>query len=109
MSIRFKLTTTIVAVLLIANSLLSFLVLEYLSRVWLGEVQTRVQQNVAAARTAYDGQAEQIAAALEGMTFIHEFATAVEREDTAQIEAALGELHARGGWISLSCWTRRGG
>jgi two-component system NtrC family sensor kinase len=66
MSIRFKLTTIAVAVILIANSLLSFLSLQYLSHVWLGEVQKRVQRNLSAARAAYDQQVKRIAAYLQG-------------------------------------------
>ena len=46
MSIRLKLTTTAIAVILVANSLLSFITLQYLSHVWMGEVQTRVQRNL---------------------------------------------------------------
>ena len=42
MSIRFRLTIAAIAVILVANSLLSFLALQYLGRVWMGEVQTRV-------------------------------------------------------------------
>ena len=44
MSIRLKLTTTAIAVILVANSLLSFITLQYLSRVWMDEVQTRVKR-----------------------------------------------------------------
>ena len=62
MTIRFKMTTIVVAVLLVANSLLSFVTLRYLGSVWLGEVQTRVQRNLNSARTAYDKRVELIAA-----------------------------------------------
>ena len=37
-----KLTTTAIAVILVANSLFSFVMLQYLSHAWMGEVQTRV-------------------------------------------------------------------
>ena len=50
MTIRFKLTTTVIAVILVANSLLSFITLQYLNHVWMGEVQTRVGRNLSAAR-----------------------------------------------------------
>ena len=53
MSIRFKLTTAVIAVILVANSLLSFITLQYLGHVWLGEVQTRVRRNLNSARAAY--------------------------------------------------------
>ncbi len=66
MTLRFKMTTIVVAVLLIANSLLSFVTLRYLGSVWLGEVQTRVQRNLNSARAAYDKRVELIAAFLKG-------------------------------------------
>jgi hypothetical protein len=42
MGIRFKLTTIAVAVILVANSLLFYGALQYLSYAWLQEVQNRV-------------------------------------------------------------------
>jgi hypothetical protein len=50
MSIRFRLTIAAIAVILVANSLLSFLALQYLGSVWMGEVQTRVRRNLNSAR-----------------------------------------------------------
>ncbi len=50
MSIRFKMATIAVAVILVANSLLSFSTLRYLGSVWLNEVQTRVERNLGSAR-----------------------------------------------------------
>ena len=41
MTIRFKLTTVAIAIILVANSLLSFVALQYLGQVWLQEVQKR--------------------------------------------------------------------
>ena len=66
MSIRFKMTTIAVAVILVANSLLSFLALRYLGSVWLREVQTRVQRNLNSARAAYQKHVELISAFLRG-------------------------------------------
>ena len=53
MSIRFRLTIAVIAVILVVNSLLSFLALQYLGSVWMGEVQTRVRRKSASARAAY--------------------------------------------------------
>jgi nitrate/nitrite-specific signal transduction histidine kinase len=46
MSIRFKLTTIAIAVILVVNSFLSFVTVEYLGHIWLGEIQTRVLRNL---------------------------------------------------------------
>ena len=64
MSIRFRLTIVAIAVILIANSLLSFITLQYLGRVWMGEVQTRVRRNLNSARAAYLDRVDVIAAFL---------------------------------------------
>ena len=61
MSIRFRLTIAAIAVILVANSLLSFLALQYLGGVWMGEVQTRVRRNLNSARAAYQSHVDVIA------------------------------------------------
>lgn len=96
MTIRFKLTTTAVAVIIVANSLLSLITFFYLSRVWLGEVQTRVQRNLSSARTAYDNYITQIGALLKGRSLGHMLAAAVEHEERAALKAILRELQAAG-------------
>ena len=66
MTIRFKLTTTVIAVILVANLLFSFITLQYLNHVWMREVQTRVRRNLNAARAAYGNHLEVMAALLQG-------------------------------------------
>ena len=66
MTIRFKLTATVIAVILVANLLFSFITLQYLNHVWMQEVQTRVRRNLNAARAAYDNHLEVMAALLRG-------------------------------------------
>ena len=60
MTIRFKLTMMAIAGILVANSVLSLVIVEYLGGVWLGEVQTRVRRNLNAARARYDASVERI-------------------------------------------------
>lgn len=96
MSIRFKLTTVAVAVILVANSLLSFLTLQYLGHVWLQEVQTRVQRNLNSARAAYQKHIELIEASLETAALDHRLAAAAGRNDAAELEQVLRDLHATG-------------
>ena len=96
MTIRLKLTTTAVAVILVANSALSFITLEYLSRVWLGEVQTRVQRNLNAAREFYQKHVEVVGAFFEGRSLGRGLMTAVGRNDPAELQTVVRDLQKFG-------------
>ncbi len=96
MSIRFKLTITAVAVILVANSLLSFITLQYLGYVWLREVQTRVQRNLNSARAAYQKRGELVAACLEGAALDHGLRSALARSDRHELRSLLQDIHATG-------------
>ena len=87
MSIRFRLTIAAIAVILVANSLLSFITLQYLGRVWMGEVQTRVRRNLNAARAAYQKHLEVIAAFLRATARDRTLAAAVAENDRPALEA----------------------
>ncbi len=89
MSIRFRLTTTAIAVILVANSLFSFITLQYLTHEWMAEVQTRVRRNLNAARTAYYNHLDILAALLRGTARDRMLATALKRNDRAELEAIL--------------------
>jgi len=97
MSIRFKMTTIAVAVILITNSLLSFIALRYLGSVWLGEVQTRVQRNLNSARTAYRKHLELTGAFLRGTAHDRMLSEAVERHNAAELRALLDGIRQGGG------------
>ena len=94
MSIRFRLTIAAIAVILVANSLLSFLALQYLGSVWMGEVQTRVRRNLNSARAAYQSHAEVIAAFLRATARDRTLVAAVTGNDRATLEAMLHDLGA---------------
>ncbi len=94
MSIRFRLTIAAIAVILVANSLLSFLALQYLGRVWMGEVQTRVWRNLNSARAAYQSHAEVIAAFLRATARDRTLVAAVTGNDRPILEAMLHDLDA---------------
>ncbi len=96
MTIRFKMTTIVVAVLLVANTLLSFVALRYLGSVWLGEVQTRVQRNLNSARAAYDKRVELIAAYLRGTARDQRLITTATIRDLPELEALLTDIHYAG-------------
>jgi len=89
MSIRFRLTIAAIAVILVANSLLSFSALQYLGRVWMGEVQTRVRRNLSSARAAYENQLNVIAAFLLATSRDRTLADAVEENDRATLNSIL--------------------
>ncbi len=93
MSIRFKLTITAVAVILVANSCLSVITLHYLSRVWLEEVQTRVQRNLGSARAAYQKRVELIEAFLSGRVLDPSLAPAIEQGDEHRLQRVLDDIH----------------
>jgi len=92
MSIRFRLTIAAIAVILVANSLLSFLALQYLGRVWMREVQTRVRRNLNSARAAYQANSEVIAAFLQATARDRTLAAAVAENDRATLGAMLRSL-----------------
>jgi two-component system NtrC family sensor kinase len=97
MSIRFKMTTIAVAVILLANSLLSFLALRYLGSVWLGEVQTRVQRNLNSARAAYQKHVELIGAFLAGAARDRTLIDVLQRSDPTEVGPLLDDIHRSSG------------
>ena len=96
MTIRFKLTTTAIAVILVANSLFSFITLQYLNQAWMGEVQTRVRRNLNAARAAYGNHLDVMAALVRGAARDRTLAPALKQE-RAELEAMLRDLTGPGG------------
>ena len=92
MTIRFKLTTTAIAVILVANSLLSFMTLLYLNHVWMREVQTRVQRNLNVASAAYSNHLEVMAALLRATARDRALAAVLEQRDEKELAGVLREL-----------------
>ena len=109
MSIRFKMTTIAVAVILLVNSLLSFIALRYLGSVWLKEVQTRVQRNLNSARSAYEKRVELIAAFLEGTAHDPTLAEVIRRNDPGEIECVLYDIQQAGGMDFVTLLEPAGG
>ncbi|MCC6126075.1 MAG: cache domain-containing protein [Pirellulales bacterium] len=87
MTIRFKLTTTLIAIILVANSLLSFITLLYLSRVWMGEVQTRVRRNLNAARAAYCNHLDVMGALLRATARDRDLLSVLKQKKHSELEA----------------------
>ncbi len=97
MSIRFKMTTIAVAVILVTNSLLSIIALRYLGSVWLAEVQTRVQRNLNSARAAYRKRIDLIEAFLSGSARDSRLSESILQHDTEQFGALLDDIRRGGG------------
>jgi two-component system, NtrC family, sensor kinase len=97
MTIRFKLTTTMIAVILVANSVLSLFTFQYLSHVWLHEVQTRVQRNLNAARGAYNNHLQVTAALLQGIGRDRSLVSAVQRNEQGELQSFLHDVAGPGG------------
>lgn len=96
MTIRFRLTTMAVAAILVANAILSFVTFEYLSHVWMREVEVRVHRNLDRARTAYQHHLALIAALVTGKSLDRSLAAAARRNDRVGLETALYEVGEAG-------------
>ncbi|MBM4088171.1 MAG: HAMP domain-containing protein [Planctomycetes bacterium] len=92
MSIRFKLMMVMVAVVLVANSLLSFVTVRYLGSVWIGEVQLRVQRNLNSARTIYDYHIELMASYLQGAAHDGTLIESLQSKNEAVMDSLLAAI-----------------
>lgn len=101
MSIRFKLMITVIAAILVANLPLSLITLQYLSHVWMREVQTRVRRNLNAAQAAYDNHLTVMSALLQGAARNRTLVSAVERRNPEELRTILHNL-AEPGHLSFA-------
>jgi two-component system NtrC family sensor kinase len=67
MTIRFKLTMAAIAIVVVTNSILALVAIEYLEHRWLDEVQNRVRLDLNSARTSYDNYLAGLSRFLEGV------------------------------------------
>jgi two-component system NtrC family sensor kinase len=93
MTIRFKLTMMAIAGILVANSVLSLVIVAYLGRVWLGEVQTRVGRNLNAARARYDARGERISFFLQAVASDESIPGKVRQKKHAELARMLQNLY----------------
>ncbi len=96
MTIRFKLSIWAIAIIVVANSILSLATVKYLGDIWLREVQTRVRLDLNSARSAYDHRQELIAASLRAAAVSGRLAEALAGGDEAFLAEAARELYAEG-------------
>jgi len=108
MTIRFKLTMMAIAGILVANSVLSLVIVEYWGRVWLGEVQTRVGRNLNAARARYDARVERIGFFLRAVASDESISGRLREKKDAELARVLQKLHGSSGLDFVSLLDARG-
>ena len=92
MTVRLKLMMMVIAVIVIANTLLSVAALQYMSHNWMGEVQTRVRRNLNSARVAYNNRIGSITVFLRGSALNEALTLAVAKNDAGQREQLLKKI-----------------
>jgi two-component system NtrC family sensor kinase len=102
MTIRFKLTMTAIAVILLANSVLLLVAMEYVGRIWMQEVQAQVGLDLNSARAAYQGHVEVTNVFLRALALGRTMASAIEHNDRGQLRSLLDRAHRTGGMDFLS-------
>jgi two-component system NtrC family sensor kinase len=108
MTIRLKLTVGSIVAILVANSLLLLVNVQYLAKVWRHEVETRVRLDLNAARTVYKAHGESIGAFLKAAALGQSLAEATQRGDRAQIERLASRLFAAGRMDMICLLDRHG-
>jgi two-component system NtrC family sensor kinase len=108
MTIRFKLTMVCIAVILVANSVLSFVSVQYLGSVWLDEVQKRVLRNLNAAGAAYNGRIDRLCYFLRAASVDRTLNAALQGNSQAELKSLLDDAYRTGGMDLLSVLDSRG-
>lgn len=93
MTIRLRLTMGLIAVILVANSILSLVLVSYLQRVWMGEVQKRVRLDLNFARAVYQEQIDRTAGYLDAASRDRSFLAALEHHTQGELVALMADLH----------------
>ena len=93
MTIRLRLTLGFIAVILLANSILFVFTERYVTRVLVGEVQTRVRMDLNAARQIYDSEVERISLFLRAVALRRSGARPLTLDDQDVIYGLLRRLH----------------
>lgn len=96
MTIRLKLAIGSIAAILLVNAILSVVTVDYLQRVWLSEVQTRVRLDLNSARAAFKNHGDCIARFLQGAALDQHLATALQSNDRPELDRLMTSVY-RGG------------
>lgn len=101
MTIRLKLTMAFIAVIVIANSVLSLFTVQHTGRVWMKEVQTRVRLDLNSARAAYNNHVDGMARFLGCACLDQRIADALVSKDWNGLDQLLKVIHRHGGMDML--------
>lgn len=108
MTIRLKLTLGAIAILLVANTVLSLVSVKYVERVWVDEVQNRVRSNLNSARAAYNNRIADIRRFLEAVSLDRGFASSLEGKKTDSLAPILQRVYREGGMDYVTAVDLRG-
>ena len=96
MTVRVRMTIGIVATILVANSILYFITVRHINRVFLQEVQTRVRLDLNSAWMVYNNRIESIEQLLRTVSLDHSIASAVRANDRTKLARLLDAAHEEG-------------
>ncbi len=102
MTVRLQLTIGSIAVILVANSILSLLMVLHLGRVWLEEVQTRVALDLNSARAAYRNHIATIERFLQAASLNGELIWTAQAGDRTRLAEIVQRIRAAGGMDFVS-------
>jgi len=97
MTIQFKLTMIVIAVIVVVNSVGSYVAVQYAGTVWLDEVQTRVRLDLNSARAAYRNHKDTIVAFLQAASLDPHLVSGVVENDLPGVESLVRRAHQSGG------------
>ena len=89
MTIRFKLIMAAIAIVVVANSILALVAIEYLEHRWLNEVQNRVRLDLNSARASYDSYLAGVARFLEGVALDQDLGQGLKKPQSEESRALL--------------------
>lgn len=102
MTVRLKLTVAFIAVILVANAILSLLVVRHTGSVWMQEVQTRVRLDLNSARAAYNNHLVGMARFLQAASLHRVIATGSAKRDREELADRLQRVHRVAGMDIVS-------
>ena len=89
MTIRFKLIMAAIAIVVVVNSVLALVAVEYLEHRWLNEIQNRVRLDLNSARASYDSHLSGVARFLEGVALDRNLGRGLEKPQSEESRALL--------------------
>lgn len=101
-TIRFKITTGFIAVILVANSILSLVTVLHISNIQLREVQTRVRLDLNSARQVYNNHIQSVSHFLQAIALEQSLTSALQAQDREEMQSLLQTVRRVGGMDMLS-------